>query len=78
MHLSKASIAQIQSHTEDVAAIVESRCSLLLWKLITMLHTFAGEEASFVEKEKAKAKREQTKQGSLSLTEYHSRFDRLL
>ena len=78
LHLSEASIAQIQSHTDDYTDVMASRCPLLLWRLVIKSHTFAGKEASFVEKEKAKTKLQQTKQGSLSLTEHHSRFDRQL
>ena len=54
------------------------QCPLRLWNLVVKSHTFAGREASFVEKEKAKTKLQQLRQSSLSLSEHHSRFDRQL
>ena len=57
---------------------MKERCPLSLWKLLIQSHTFAGREASFVVKEKAKTKLQQTRQAPLSLSEHHSRFDRQL
>ena len=64
LHLSEASIAQIQSHTDDYTDVMASRCPLLLWRLVIKSHTFAGKEASFVEKENAKTKSQQTRTSS--------------
>ena len=78
MHMSEASIAQIQSHIKEYADVMAARCPLSLWKLVIQSHTFAGREASFVEKEKAKTKLQQTRQASSSLSEHNSQFDRQL
>ena len=75
MHMSEPSIAQIQSHFDDYAEVTTARCPLLLWKLVIKSHTFAGREASFVEKEKAKSTLQKLRQSSLTLSEHNSRFD---
>ena len=71
----KRTLVQIQSHIEEYAEVMSKRCPLLLWKLVIKSHTFAGQEASFVEKEKAKTKLQQIRQASLSLSEHHTRFE---
>ena len=75
MRMFELSIAQIQSHFDDYAEVTTARCQLLLWKLVIKSHTFAGREASFVEKEKAKSTLQKLRQSSLTLSEHNSRFD---
>ena len=75
MRMFELSIAQIQSHFDEYAEVTTARCPLLLWKLVIKSHTFAGREASFVEKEKAKSTLQKLRQSSLTLSEHNSRFD---
>ena len=75
MHMFEPSIAQIQSLFDDYAEVTTARCPLLLWKLVIKSHTFAGREASFVEKEKVKSTLQKLRQSSLTLSEHNSRFD---
>ena len=78
LHMSEASITQMESHIDEYAEVIGSRCPLTLWKLVIKSHTFAGKEASFLEKEKAKSRLQALKQGSQSLAEHHARFDQKL
>ena len=72
MRMFELSNAQIQSHFDDYAEVTTARCPLLL---VIKSHTFAGREASFVEKEKAKSTLQKLRQSSLTLSEHNSRFD---